>query len=264
MTSPFQFSTVAHIEYPAGRVATGLAALREGIARVPPECLFFHITRVMVRHPRARDLPPNDFANWTAAALQNLEVSERLAFAGAEPLVELQDLRASLLQILDEALSRKRAEDAAEAAAFHFISARSVKAPLGLTVESPEQVIQLWPQVDPSAAFYHLVEARVLGPAEDDLVEWLRNRGATRLAECAEDLTRGGMPLLRLQKEIGARWRRSEITKRLLRRAERSDATRRQEARAVVARFAGRLRKPPRESSERATPPRASSPRPRR
>ncbi|HXL14624.1 MAG TPA: DUF5752 family protein, partial [Methylomirabilota bacterium] len=132
----------------------------------------------------------------------------------------------------------------------HFISARSVKAPLGLTVESPEQVAELWPQVDPSAAFYHLVEARVLGPAEDDLVDWLRARGAQRFAESAEDLTRGGMPLLRLQREIGARWRRSEITKRLLQRTERSDATRRQEARAVVARFAGRLRKPPKGKDE--------------
>jgi len=250
MTKPFQFSTVAHIEYPAGRVATGLATLREGIARVPPESLFFHITRVMVRYPRARDLPPNDFANWTAAALQNLEVAERLAFAGAQPLVELEDLRSSLIRILDEALSKKHAEDAMEAAAFHFISARSVKAPLGFTADSPEQVVQLWPLVDPSAAFYHLVEARVLGPAEDNIVDWLRVQGAPRFAESAEDLTRGGIPLFRLQREIGARWRRSEITKRLLRRTERSDATRRQEARAVVARFAGRLRKPPRENDE--------------
>src|SRR2546428_6555287 len=209
MTKTFRFSTVAHIEYPAGRVATGLSTLREGIARVPPESLFFHITRVMVRYPRARDLPPNDFANWTAAALQNLEVAERLAFAGAQPLVELEDLRASLLRILDEALSRKHAEETTEAAAFHFISARSVKAPLGLTVESPEEVAELWPQVDPSAAFYHLVEARVLGPAEDDLVDWLRARGAQRFAESAEDLTRAGMPLLRLQREIGARCRSS-------------------------------------------------------
>jgi len=250
MTKPFLFSTVAHLEYPAGRLATGLATLREGIARVPPESLFFHITRVMVRYPRARDLPPNDFANWTAAALQNLEIAERLAFAGAQPLVELEDLRASLLRILDEALSKKLAEETTGAATFHFISARSVKAPLGFTVEEPEQMVQLWPHVDPSAAFYHLVEARVLGPAEDDLVDWLRQHGAPRLAECAEDLTRGGMPLLRLQREIGARWRRSEITKRLLRRAERPDAARRQEARAVVARFAGRLRKPPKEANE--------------
>src|SRR5258705_10684402 len=97
MTKPFLFSTIAHIEYPAGRVATGLAALRDGIARVPPESLFFHITRVMVRYPRARDLPPNDFANWTAAALHNLEIAERLALHGAQQLVVLEGLHASLL-----------------------------------------------------------------------------------------------------------------------------------------------------------------------
>jgi hypothetical protein len=250
MTRPFTFSTVAHIECPAGFVATSLATLRDGIERVPRESLFFHATRVMMRHPRARDLPRNDFATWTAVALQNLEVAEQLASASAQPLVDLSDLRASLLRILDEALSKRHAEDATDATAFHFISGRSVKASLDLTAENPEQVVELWAQVDSSAAFYHLVEARVLGPAEDDLVDWLRSHSAPRLAESAEDLALGGLPLLRLQKEVGARWRRSEITKRLLRRAERPDAARRQEARAVVARFAGRLRKPSKEPGE--------------
>jgi hypothetical protein len=245
MTNGFPFSTVAHLEYPAGRVATDLRSLREGIARVPPESLFFHIARIAVRHPRAHDLPPNDFANWTAAALQEQEIAERLAFAGAQPLLELENLRASLLRILDDAQSRKRAEVATQAAAFHFISARSVKAPLGFTAEDPEQVVHLWPRVDFASAFYHLVEARVLGPAEDDLVAWLRRRGATRLAECAEELTAGGMPLLRLHREIGARWRRSMIAARVLKRTEDTDAARRQDSRAVMARFAGRLRRPP-------------------
>ncbi len=240
----FQFCTVAHLEYPAGRTATDLASLREGIARVPAESLFFHITRVAFRHPRARDLPPNDFANWTAVALQEPELAERLAFAGAQPLTELEDHRAALLRILDDALARKSPEAVGPAAAFHFISARSVKAPLPFTAEHPEEVVHLWPHVDAAAAFYHLVEARVLGPVSDSLTVWLRERGATRLAESAEGLTMGGMPLYRLHREIGARWRRSLIGTRLLERTEKSDAARRQEARDVVARFAGRLRKP--------------------
>ncbi|HEY2924132.1 MAG TPA: DUF5752 family protein [Candidatus Eisenbacteria bacterium] len=249
MTRPaFHFSTVAHLEYPAGPVATDLATLRDGIASVQPESLFYHITRVAVRHPRARDLPPNDFANWTGVALQDPETAERLALSGAQPLVPLEELRASLVRILDEVRGRKRPEAVAEAAAFHFISARSVKAPLDLVAEEPEQVVELWSHVDASAAFYHLVEARVLGVEEDDLVIWLHRRGAQRLAECAESLTLGGMPLLRLHREIGARWRRSLIPSRLVRRTEESESVRRQEARAVVARFAGRLRKPAKDS----------------
>jgi len=249
MTAPFPFSTVAHLEYPAGHSASDLPSLREGIASVPPESLFFHVTRVSLRHPRARDLPPNDFANWTASALQEPEIAERLAFAGAQPLAPLEELRASLLRILDEA-SKKRAETAAQGAAFHFISARSVKADLGLVAEEPEQVVHLWPRIDFASAFYHLVEARVLGPAEDDLVAWLRRAGAARIADPAEELTGGGLPLMRLHREIAARWRRSLIPARLLRRAEEPDAARRQDARAVVARFAGRLRRPQREPEE--------------
>ena len=71
MTAPgaFTFSTVAHLEYPAGPVATDLATLRDGVASVPPESLFCHITLVATRHPRVRDLPPNDFASWTGVAV---------------------------------------------------------------------------------------------------------------------------------------------------------------------------------------------------
>jgi len=54
----------------------------------------------------------------------------------------------------------------------------------------------------------------------------------------------GGMPLLRLHREIGARWRRSLIATRLVERTEKSDAARRQDARQAMARLAGRLRRP--------------------
>lgn len=247
----FRFSTVAHLEYPAGPVATDLATLREGIAAVPPESLFHHITRMVVRHPRARDLPPNDFARWTGVALQDPETAERLAFAGTQPLVPMEELRASLLRILDDVASRKRTDaGATQAAAFHFVTARSVKAPLGLEAEEPEQVCELWGRVDSYAAFYHLIEARVLGPGEDDLALWLELRGGHRLASVAESLTMGGMPLLRLHREIGTRWRRALIPARLVQRTEEPESVRLQEARAVVARFAGRLRKTPQDSKQ--------------
>ncbi len=243
----FAFSTVAHLELPAGFVATDLSTLRSGIAAVPPESLFYHTTRVAVRHPRAQDLPPNDFARWVGVALQEPETAERLASAGVQPLAPLEEVRTALLRILDDAKGKRRPEAVSEPAAFHFVSARSVKAPLGLVAGEPEQVVDLWSQVDPAAAFYHLVESPVLGPPEDDLVLWLRARGAKRLAEYAVSRTQGGMPLLRLHREVGARWRRSLIPARLIRRTEESESARRQEARAVVARFAGRLRNPRRD-----------------
>ena len=245
----FRFSTVAHLEYPAGSIATDLATLREGIAAVHPESLFHHVTRMVIRHPRAHDLPPNDFARWVGVALQDQETAERLAFAGAQPLIPLEELRVSLLRILDDVAGRRLPDaGATQAAAFHFVTVRSVKAPLGLDAEQPEQVCEVWRHVDTGAAFYHLIEARVLGPGEDDLVLWLERNGGHRLARVAESLTMGGMPLRRLYREIGSRWRRALIPARLVRQTEESESVRRQEARAVVARFAGRLRKTPQDT----------------
>jgi len=248
--APFHFSTVAHLEYPAGPVATDFDTLREGIATVPVESLFYHTTRIAVRHPRAQDLPANDFARWVGTALQDAETAERLAFAGAQPVLPLEELRASLLRILDDVGHRKEPEPASEAAAFHFVTARSVKVPLDLEATDPELICEAWPYVDHGAAFYHLIEARVFGPASDDLIEWLKANGGRRMAEVAEDVLGGGMPLQRLQREIGGRWRRALIPSRLVRGTEASETERRAHARAVVARFAGRLRKVP----ERQTP----------
>jgi hypothetical protein len=244
MTEPglFRFSTVAHLEIPVGRVATDLAGLGEGIAAVPLESLFHHVTRIGARHPRARDLPANDFARWVGTALQDPETAERLAFAGAAPLQPIEDLRAALLRILGSVSKRRQLESASESAAFHFVRARSVVIPLGLDAERPDEVIDLWQRIDLAATFYHLVEARVIGPASDDLARWLRERGAGSLADAADSLSTAGLPLARLRREIAVRWRRSQIPKRLVRRIEISEEARRSEERAAAARLAGRLR----------------------
>lgn len=244
---PFHFSTVAHLELPAGWVATDLDGLSEGIAEVPADSLFNHVTRIGARHPRARDLPANDFARWVGTALQDPETAERLAFAGAQPIRPIEDLRAALVAILGSVPKRRRSESVPESAAFHFVRARSIVAGLALEAGEPERIVDLWEGVDLAAVFYHLVEARVIGPKADDLCLWLRARGAQSMAEGAEALSSAGLPLARLRREIAVRWRRALIPRRVVRRAEVPEEVRRSEERAAAARLAGRLRGTPRE-----------------
>src|SRR5687767_1221994 len=111
---------------PAGPVAYDLEGMRAGIASVAPACLFQHVTRMPVRFPHARDIPENDFARWVGDALQLPEVSERLAFAGSSPVDSLEDLRASLLAVLDRVSGKDRKREVSDGAAFHFIESRLV------------------------------------------------------------------------------------------------------------------------------------------
>ncbi len=238
----FQLWSIAHLESPAGRAATSLEALRAGIEAADPEVIFHHVTRIAIRHPGARDLPPNDFARWTGTALQDQEIAERLAFAGSRPLEPLEEVRASLLGVLAKAPARRLRLEAPEEAAFHFVRSRTILAPLALAPQDPKELVEHWREVDLGAAFYHLIEAPLLGPEGDRLVPWLRACGAGSLAQAAEDLASSGRPLARLHRELGVRWRRIQIPDRLARRLETPEEARQAEARAAMARLAGRLR----------------------
>jgi hypothetical protein len=242
VTETFEFHTPAALEVPAGREAHDLEGLREGIASVARESLLQHVTRMPVRHPHARDVPENDFARWVGDALQLPEVSERLAFVGSAPASPLEDLRASLLAVLDRVPPKDRKRESADGASFHFIESRLVLAPLDIRTAQPSEVIEVWPWIDLHAAYYHLVEAPLLERSEHALIPWLRERGATGLADSAEQVVRSGRPLQFALKEIGNRWRKSQIGRRLLQRAEAPELERQREARAAMARLAGRLK----------------------
>ena len=246
----FRFSSVAHLESPVGRTATSLEMLKEGIESVGSDSIFHHVTRISIRYGRAGDLPANDFARWIGAALQDRETSEQLAFVGAQPLAPLETVRAALLGVLERVPARRRRAEVSEESAFHFVSSRSVRAPLGLEASGPGSVVDRWAELDLGSVFYHLIESRVLGPEEDVLASWLRDHDAEGLAKSAEELTATGRPLARLHRDIGARWRRKLIARRLVDRLDTPEEVRRTEARAAVVRLAGRLRSPHGEKSE--------------
>lgn len=242
----FRLSSVAHLESPAGRLATTLGSLRDGIDAADAGVLFHHVTRIPIRHAGARDLPANDFARWASNALQDPGTAEQLAFAGSRPLASLEEVREQLLRALDRIPARRRAQEAPEEAAFHFVRARSVPAEVGVELREPAELVERWQYVDLSTVFYHLIEAPVLGPEQDRLADWLRSRGAGSLARAAEELADTGRPLERLRREIGTRWRRLLIPGRLLRRLEGTEAERRADAHSAAERLAERLRGSPR------------------
>jgi hypothetical protein len=242
LSGPFPFCSVAHLEAPAGFAATSMETLREGIARAPDDCLFLHVTCVPMRHPHARDLPSNDFALWVGTALQAPETAERLAFAGSATAQPIGELRAALLQVLDSVAPRDRKRESAEEATFHFVRGRSVPIPLGFEAADPVEIVEAWHRLDSAAVFYHLIEAPVFGDVANSLPAWLRARGADSLAVQAEQAVAAGRPVARMRRDLGMRWRRSQIGRRLAEGAGVPEAERLRQARAAMARLAGRLR----------------------
>jgi hypothetical protein len=242
VSGPFRFFTPASVECPAGRVAADLESLRAGFASVPAACIFHHVTRVPARFPHARDLPENDFARWVRDALQLPEVGERLAFVGSAYAGPIEELRASLLAVIDRVPPGARTRGASDGATFHFIQVQTILAPLDLEAAEPFEVIGLWPRIDLGAAFFHLVEAPLFGHSEQALTPWLRAKGARSLADSAETLVAAGRPLARLHREIGVRWRRSTFGRRLAERVQAPEAERQRDAHEAIAKLAERLK----------------------
>ncbi len=242
MSLPFRFVSVAHLEKPAGISASSIDGLRDGIERAPDESIFQHVTRILARHPHARDLPGNDFARWLRTALQSPEAAERMAFAGSDPSRPLAEVRASLLAALERVPARDRRREAAEDAAFHFVCAISVRVPLDQEAATPADAIGLWPHLDAGSVFYHLIEAPLRGDHGASLAEWLRAEGAKGMARAVDEEVAEGRPIERLRRELGARWRRSQIGRRVADNAGAPEAERRRQATATIARLAERLR----------------------
>jgi hypothetical protein len=216
VSDSFTFYTPSPLESPAGQVASDIQSLRDGIAACSDAALFQHVTRMPVRFPHARDVPENDFARWVGDQMQMPEVSERLAFVGSGSCTDFGELRGSLLGVLDRVQPKERRREAPEGASFHFIEAHSVLAPLGTDARTPAEVIEVWPWIDLGSAFYHLVEAPLYGRAEHALIPWLREHGGKSMADSAEQVVRSSRPLNILLKEVGSRWRRSMIGRRLI------------------------------------------------
>jgi hypothetical protein len=242
LSGPFQFASVTHLQAPAGLNAVTMEALREGIANAPDDSLFLHVCCVSVRYPHARDLPSNDFALWVGTALQAPEAAERLAFAGSAAAQPIAELRASLLRVLDSVPSRDRKREAADEAAFHFVRVRSVPIPLGVEATDPVEMVDVWHRLDSAAVFYHLIEAPVFGDLSHSLPAWLRAHDADSLAVQAEQAVAAGRPIARLRRDLGMRWRRSQIGRRLADVSGVPEQERLRQARAAMARLAGRLR----------------------
>ena len=242
MSDSFTFYTPSPLESPAGQVASDIQSLRDGIAACSDAALFQHVIRMPVRFPHARDVPENDFARWVGDLMQMPEVSERLAFVGSASCADFGELRGSLLGVLDRVQPKERRREAPEGASFYFIEAHSVLAPLGVDAKTPGEVIEVWPWIDLGAAFYHLVEAPLYGRADHALIPWLRDHGGKSMADSAEQVVRSSRPLNILLREVGSRWRRSMIGRRLIERAEAPELELQREARAAMARLAGRLR----------------------
>jgi hypothetical protein len=111
-------------------------------------------------------------------------LGEQLAMVDPAEFDNLEALRDGLVSLIDEHLRRLSiVPRIVTAEPFDFVRSRIVEVPTGIEVRTLDEFRQALLEVDASAIYFHLVEARMRLGGDNDFTAWLnRGLGQARLA----------------------------------------------------------------------------------
>jgi len=157
------------------REAANLRELRERIAACGENVLYHHFCETLLRP--SFDYPDyhNDFAVWAKLYLDDRVLAERLGILDPYSAGSLEDLRGTILDILDERLSELPMNPAvSKGNEFFFLEATTVVFETGDTIQDPSQLPAKIANMTNGSIFYHFIDARRRTPDRlDDFSEWL-------------------------------------------------------------------------------------------
>jgi len=128
---------------------------------LPSGSIFYHTHGYFLRHRPITTAYGNDFASWVAVHVRDQVLAERLAVINPFEFASLEAIREELLSVVHDHLahlSRCRAWSSARRSTFS--SRTSWEVPLGPAASRWPSFRQGLAEVDSSAIYYHMVEAR--------------------------------------------------------------------------------------------------------
>jgi hypothetical protein len=186
-SSPFEFWTRLTLTKLTGRQASDLAGLLEHLRSVPLSVVFHHTHHFLVQHQHLNPEPPNDFAYWVTNVLQESRLGERLAAIDTVQFAHLRDLRARLVEVMEQHLEQAPHElrTAPAGEEFHFMDAVSFTLPTRHRATSLVEFANALSVVGVGSIGFHLFEARLRMETDDnDFSRWLEDQlGERDLAE---------------------------------------------------------------------------------
>jgi hypothetical protein len=186
VTTPFVFVGCVELREILGQRAEDAKELADLLAQVPGGSVYYHTHGFFLRHRVFASAYTNDFATWVAGELKEPVLGEKLAMVDPFEFQDLEALREELVSVIDHHLSRQRAVPRIDRSQpFDFLQSHVVELPVGIAAGTLLEFREALAQVDASAIYYHVFEARVRqGRYENDFSQWLRrDLSLTDLAE---------------------------------------------------------------------------------
>jgi trehalose synthase-fused probable maltokinase len=171
----FAFMACMELKEFVGLRAENERQLAQLLDEVPLDSIYYHTHGFLLR-PRLLAGPyPNDFATWVDVHVRDRVLGERLAMVDPADFTTLQALREELVSVVDEHLRRIGiVPQVVSGEPFEFIQSRIVEIPTGVEARTLQELRDALLEIDPSALYFHLVEARLrLGRGRNDFAAWL-------------------------------------------------------------------------------------------
>ena len=159
---PFQVKDCTLITRMAGiKSAMNLRELQERVDICPVECQFHHFCETVIRASFDDPEYHNDFAVWAARQLRDRVLAERLAIVNPYKMENLEELRRTVSDIIEERLAEVYYIPwAPPGQDLHFMQAVTVVFDTGLFLEKPGDLPGALPKMSLGSIYYHFVEAR--------------------------------------------------------------------------------------------------------
>ena len=174
-SKPFFFKTSEHLLRICGEKATTLSELLQALRRCPPESVFQHTFRTLQEHHFIRHGFSNDFAQWALSACNESALGERLASVDIREFMSLEDLRNSLVNILESFLAHNLGKAARTAhEPFYFCVADIFVLPTQFAPDTLSGFVDALKRVSVHSIHHHFIEARLrLKLMSNDFSQWL-------------------------------------------------------------------------------------------
>lgn len=198
--TPFVFVGCHELRENLGWRAHDARELLECLEQVPLGAVFHHVYGYFLRHRLYVGPYANDFASWAAVQLRDRVLAERLAVLDPFDFGALEQIREEILSIVGDHLARQpSALRVVDGEPFYFVQSHIVEIPTAQVARTLVEFRQCLAEVDASAVYYHMVEARVrLGRGSGDFAEWLR--ASLERADLAAEVGRIDLYFLSLER----------------------------------------------------------------
>lgn len=202
--APFVFVGCHELRENLGRRAFDERELMEALEQVPAGSVGHHVFGGLLRHRHAIGPYVNDFASWVALHVRDQVLGERLAALDPFDCADLERLREGLISIIHDHLSRLLVVPrVVYGEPFCFVQSHLAEVPTMLEARTLLDFRNGLAEVDPSALYYHIAEARLRGRRTSDFAAWLRDAlGRPDLAEQVERVDVYFLSLERVRAQI--------------------------------------------------------------